>query len=782
MTESLRKLAADEIGMPEFAIPPARHDGPFALSSHARAREALRFGLSIRDPDFNIFVVGEDRSGRMRSTLEFVAQVMSTRPTPGDWIYLNNFKQPDRPRPYRLPAGVGRRFRDAMAILVRDVRETLSRGFSSEGYRNFVEGEGGKLRAESARRFAAIEVSARAHGLQLVQMPDGAIALTQAKAPVESASTADTEAAAASIGQLLSHFNIWMAEARRDLAARIAGVAHQMIDQAVDSSVDKFSGEFAAIAGIAHWLTELRFDMIERLAAVHAGPESAAVEAMSALERRYTVNLFVDRTEQTHPPAVLEPNPTYENLFGRIEYQQVQGTLFTDVGLLRAGSLHRANGGVLILRAEAIAADPTLWEFLKAAIRDREIRIEEPHRAGTIPRAGAPEPLAVPLDLRVILVGPPRQYQAFFAIDPDFQTYFKVKAEIDSEIDASPENIAGYAGLLNDIATAAAGKICNEAAIKRLLGAASRWAGQRDKLTARFEFLEDLIAEAATTESASGPCITAEAIDAAVRGRHHRRALVEDRSHEAIRRGVIMIETRGHAQSQVNALAVRNAGDHAFGMPARVTARASVGRRGIVNIERDVSLGGPIQQKGAFIIQGWLAGTFARANPLSATISLTFEQNYGSIEGDSASMAELIAILSDLSGIPVRQDLGITGAVNQLGIAQAISGVHHKIEGFFRACREAGPLTGTQGVIVPRANEVNLVLSRTVSEAVRAGGFHIWSVGRVEDAIALMLDTPVGIPDALGDYPHESVFGRVAATLARFERAINRAGARHDPA
>ena len=323
-------------------------------------------------------------------------------------------------------------------------------------------------------------------------------------------------------------------------------------------------------------------------------------------------------------------NPTYENLFGRIEYQQVQGTLFTEVGLLRAGSLHRANGGVLILRAEAIAADPALWEFLKAAIRDREIRIEELHRAGTIPRAGAPEPKAVPLDLRVILVGPPRRYQAFFAIDPDFQTYFKVKAEIDSEIDASPENIAGYAGLLNDIAEAEAGKNCDEAAIKRLLGAASRWAGQRDKLTARFEFLEDLIAEAATTEAARGRFITAEAIDAAVRGRRYRRAHAEDRSHEAIRRGVIMIETQGRALSQVNALAVRDTGDHAFGMPARVTARASVGRRGIVNIERDV-VGGLIQQKGAFIIQGWLAGTFARNNPLSATIS-TFEQTYGGVE------------------------------------------------------------------------------------------------------------------------------------------------------
>ncbi|MBI3372652.1 MAG: AAA family ATPase [Betaproteobacteria bacterium] len=781
MTESLRKLDADQIGMPVFAIPPARHDGPFALSSHARAREALRFGLTIRDPDFNVFVVGEDRSGRMRSTLEFVAQAMSTRPPPSDWIYLNNFKQSDRPRPYRLPAGVGRRFRDAMARLVRDVREALSRGFSSEGYRNFVEGEGGKLRAESARRFTAIEVSARAHGLQLVQMPDGAVALTQSKASGEMASTADTEAAAESIGHLLSHFNAWMAEARQGLATRIADVARQMIDQSVGSSVDKFSGEFAAIAGIGRWLTELRFDMIERLAAVHAGPESAAGEAMIALERRYTVNLFVDRSDQSHPPVVLEPNPSYENLFGRIEYQQVQGTLFTEVGLLRAGSLHRANGGVLILRAEAIAADPAVWEFLKAAIRDREIRIEELHRAGTIPRAGAPEPKAVPLELRVILVGPPRRYQAFFAIDPDFQTYFKVKAEIDSDIDASPENIAGYAGLLSDIAEAQSGKTCDEAAVKRLLGAASRWAGQRDKLTARFEFLEDLIAEAATTEAACEQCITAEAIDAAVRGRRYRRAHAEDRNHEAIRRGVIMIATQGRALSQVNALAVRDTGDHAFGLPARVTARASVGRRGIVNIERDVSLGGPIQQKGAFIIQGWLAGTFARANPLSATISLTFEQTYGGVEGDSASMAELIAILSDLSGVPVRQDLAITGAVNQLGLSQAIGGVHHKIEGFFRTCREAGPLTGTQGVIVPRANEPNLVLSRTVSEAVRTGQFHVWSVAHVEDAIALMLDAPVGIPDARGDYPHESVFGRVAATLARFERALDRVGARDDP-
>lgn len=768
--------------MPEFVIPPARHEGPFALSSHARAREALSFGLTIPDPDFNIFVVGEDRSGRMRSTLEFVTQVLSTRPPPSDWIYLNNFEQSDRPRPYRLAAGLGRRFRDAMARLVRDVREALLRGFSSVGYRNFVEGEGEKLRAEAARRFAAIQGAARTHGLELVQTPDGAVALTPSKAPDGATLIADTEAAAQWIGPQLRQFNAWMAEARHDLAARINDLARQMIDQSVGSSVDKISAEFEASPGIAGWLAELRLDMSERLAAAHAGPADAAGEALGALERRYTVNLLVDRTDQMHPPVLVEPNPTYENLFGRIEYQQVQGTLFTDIGLLRAGSLHRANGGVLILRADAIAADPVLWGFLKAAIRDREIRIEELHRAGAIPRAGAPEPQAVPLDIKVILVGPPRWYHTFFTIDPDFQTYFKVKAEIDPEIDASPENIAGYCGLLNDIAKAESGKTCDEAALKRLLSAASRWAGQRDKLTARFEFLEDLIAEAATTEAALGSFITVEAIDAAVRNRRYRRARIEDRSHEAISRGVIMIETQGRALSQVNALVVRDTGDHVFGMPARVTARASVGRRGIVNIERDVALGGPIQQKGAFIIQGWLAGTFARVNPLSATISLTFEQSYGGVEGDSASMAELIAILSDLSGLPVRQDLAITGAVNQLGLAQAIGGVHHKIEGFFRTCREAGPLSGTQGVIVPRANEPNLVLSRTVSEAVRAGQFHVWSVAHVEDAIALMLEAPVGETDAQGGYPPDTVFGRVAATLARFERALDRVGARDDQA
>ena len=307
MTESLRKLTADQIGMPEFVIPPARHDGPFALSSHARAREALRFGLTVRDPDFNVFVVGEDRSGRMRSTLEFVAQVMSTRPPPSDWIYLNNFKQSDRPRPYRLPAGVGRRFRDAMTKLVRDVREALLRGFSSEGYRNFVEGEGGKLRAEAARRFAAIEVSARAHGLQLVQMPDGAVALTQSKTPGETASTADTEAAAESISHLLSHFNAWMAEARQGLATRIADVARQMIDQSVGSSVDKFSGSSRPFRGSHDGSPSLlRHDRTPGRCPCRSG--ECLGEAMSALERRYTVNLFVDRTDQTHPPVSAQPD------------------------------------------------------------------------------------------------------------------------------------------------------------------------------------------------------------------------------------------------------------------------------------------------------------------------------------------------------------------------------------------------------------------------------------------------------------------------------------------
>ena len=400
--------------------------------------------------------------------------------------------------------------------------------------------------------------------------------------------------------------------------------------------------------------------------------------------------------------------------------------------------------------------------------------------------AGAPEPKPIPLQVKVVIVGPPRWYYNFFSVDPEFQAHFKIKAEIDTDMPADPANLGVYAGLIRSMAAQQCGhgQRCDEGAVQRLLGQAARWAGDRRKLSAQVELIEDLIVEAATISkrapslaarhrspsSSPPPIITAEHVAQALAERRQRNARAEERSHEHLRDGMILIDTSGGRVGQINALTVRDLGDHSFGLPSRVTARVFVGRHGIIDIERATELGGPLQQKGVFIIGGYLNGRFARHYPLSFSASVTFEQNYGGVEGDSASMAELLAILSALAEVPLRQDVGITGSVNQNGESQPVGGIRHKVEGFYRACVERG-LTGSQGVLIPAANEPNLVLRDEVVEAVAKGRFHIWSMRNVDDALALLtgLDPGAVGDDGAAEPAPGSVAARVQAKLDRYD-------------
>ena len=530
---------------------------------------------------------------------------------------------------------------------------------------------------------------------------------------------------------------------------------------AIAPALDSLAAEFGVYAGLARWLVELRADILDNLD-VFSAPAAQSDEddrPRQTPEERYAVNLFVDHRDDLHPLVVVEPNPTYENLFGRIEYRSGGGIAETDFTLIRPGALHRANGGILVLRAEAVAKNAEAWRFLKDALRDLCIRIEERHREGGMPMAGAPQPKPIRLSIKVVIVGAPRWYYNFFSGDPDFTTYFKIKADIDPDMPAGPENLAVYASLLRAMARRR-GREIEEAAMLRLLGEASRWASNRQKLSARFELVEDVLIEAAQQAERGRrdpPPITLEHVRRALDERRRRDARVEDRTLEAIRDGFVLIETEGSRVGQANALVVRDQGDHAFGVPARVSARVFVGRHGIVNIERSTELGGPLQQKGVLIISGYLSGRFARDFPLSFGASLTFEQSYGGVEGDSASMAELVTLLSALAEVPLRQDIAITGSASQMGDAQSVGGCHLKIEGFYRLCRTRG-LTGEQGVLLPVANEPSIVLGDAVAADVAAGKFHVWSMRNVDDALRLL----TGLPS-------EEVHRRAAATLERYD-------------
>ncbi len=767
-----QKLSSKEVGMPRFVAPPHKAAEVFDLESHARAREALAFGLSVPCLGFNIFVVGEDRSARMTATMAFLETAVAKRPPSSDWIYLNNFRQPDRPTPHPLPAGVGRRFREAMTGVIPKLREALAASFTGDAYQ-------ARLLAlrESAQREVASDAdnlaqAAQAHGLRLVQGDDGALRLLRAPetpgAPPPSID-ADTER---ELAAALTRVQIHAVNARSKLAEQIRELNRGIAAEIVSPLLEDLPRQFSGFPGLARWLTEARVDLIETPERFQLAPN--AENEAELPERRYAVNLFVDHGEQSHPLVVLESNPTYENLFGWIEYRQAQGTVQTDFTQIRAGALHRANGGVIVLRAEALAANPVSWSFLKSALRDCEIRSEELQRSEMVPVAGSPKPKPIPLDVKVVIVGAPRWYATFFDGDPDFRTYFKVTADIDSEVAADARNLAIYAGRI--IATAQRQDLpaLSDGAVAQLLAIAARWAERRDRLTARVELIDDIVSEAgALARTQHAKVLGEEFVVAAYEGRRRRNARIEERMLKSIVEGAMMIDTVGTAIGQINALTVNTTGDHRFGTPVRVTARSFAGRAGVVNIERDVGMGGPIQQKGAMVLEGYLAGRFAQTRPRSFTCSITFEQVYGGVEGDSASMAELIAVLSDLAQLPLRQDLAITGSVNQEGRSQPIGGAHWKIEGFYRVCAaKPGGLTGTQGVIVPESNRVNLVLHDDVAAAVEAGRFHLWSVATIEDAAELMLGRPAGEADAEGNYPPDTIFGRIAPRLDAFDKIL----------
>jgi predicted ATP-dependent protease len=774
-----KSLNAIDVALPLYR-PGSQQDGEaFSFSSHARAREAIEFGLSIHDFGFNIFVLGAENSGRMTATLDFLNASVADMAPADDIVYLNHFVRSHRPKPYRLPAGMARKFRDHMTTLVPQLREAFVQAFGGKDYEHEILSRRESMNSELAGQLDTMRADARTNGLDIVQTENGMMVVaTNADGEAVALDTFEPQergklkTAAKGLGERLSEFNRSAAKLNVEFMSEAANLNRQIADSAVGDLIDKLEAKFSAYAGLRRWIVEFRADIVEHLQLFRPPTTDDGSPMGETAESRYAVNLFVDNGDEDGPSVIVEPNPTYENLFGRIEYRPVAGLLETDFSMIRAGALHRANGGILVLRAESLARNPMSWELLKGALRDREFRLEELHRTGALPIAGAPNPKPVPLDLNIVIVGSPQAYYAFFSVDPEFRIYFKVKADIDSDMDTSQENIDEYGGLIRAMARSQ-GDECSNDAIVRLLGEASRSAAHRRKLTSRYELMGDVLNEAARHVPGEKPRrITAEAVSTAFENRHRRNSRVEDRMQEGIAEGTMMIDTDGEVIGQINALVVRDLGDHAFGSPSRVTARASAGRLGVINVERDTELGGPIQQKGVMVLQGFLAGHFALRIPLSFNCSITFEQSYGGVEGDSASMAELCAVLSTLSGLPLRQDLAITGSVNQRGQSQPIGGAIEKIEGFFRTCFEAAPLTGSQGVIIPASNAANVLLRQNVVEAITSGKFRVYSVESIEEAIELLTGIPAGEADCDNNYPPDSVYGKVVAQLEAFNGVL----------
>ena len=756
-----------------------------------RALSALRFGLGIRDGGFNVYVAGPPGIGKMTAVQSFLDEIARQRPVARDWCYVHNFEDAYRPRALAVPAGMGRKLQRDLRQLVEHVRREIPKAFESEDYgakRDAIVKELDRSRTEILEKLkeevnkAGFSLESTPFGIAIIPILEGRPLSDEDFGNLPPPTREDLEQRRERLQERLKSSMRQIRDLARSAQERLQELGGRIALYLVGGLMEDLSETFREMPEVLTHLRAVQQDIVDNIDSFRVeapGEESAGVGAAllarrlrEAPFRKYQVNVLVDNCRQEGAPVVVELSPSYGNLFGRVEKEAELGAIITDFTMIKAGSLHRANGGFLVLPVEDVLRDPWCWDGLKRALRAGEIQIEEiAERLGvTATRSLRPEP--VPLDLKVLLVGRPIWYHLLHTHDESFGELFKVTADFDTRMDQADGGLDEYVHFLCGFCRKESLRPLDAGAAAKLVEHASRLAEDQEKLTTRLGPLADVVREAnywAAQEDA--PKIQAAHVRRAIDEKLYRGGLVRERIQEMIERGFLLIATEGKAVGQVNGLSVTALGEVAFGRPTRITASVAPGREGVVDIEREVELGGPIHSKGVMILSGYLAQRFAHERPLALAARLVFEQSYEGVEGDSASSTELYALLSALSGLPLDQGIAVTGSVNQLGEVQAIGGVNEKIEGFFDVCRVKG-LNGKQGVMIPRTNASTLVLREDVVDAVRDGTFHVWAVDTIDDGIQLLTGVPAGDRDAEGRFPGGTVGARVDQTLRRYAERL----------
>ncbi|HUU54141.1 MAG TPA: AAA family ATPase [Armatimonadota bacterium] len=742
-----------------------------------RAMAAISFGLEMEIKGYNIFAAGPTGTGRNFAVVSQSKAAAARRPTPDDWCYVYNFHDSGRPLALRLPPGMGPGFAADVDDLIATCRQEIPRAFESESYDTRKEQATGDVQAQRNRVLQELDEEARSEGFMIQPTPMGLVTVPlvdgksmsreqfeQLSEERRSEINERMEQLRARMQEALSQARQLDKEARSRLEELDREVAMAAVGDRFGEVKEKYKNYPAVVSYLDHAAEDVVAHQAEFRSAEQASAEGRAVEAVPA---RYRVNVLVTQEDSDGAPVVEENSPTYYNLLGRLEYRPVAGGAITDHTLIKPGAVHRANGGYVILQAMDVLLAPFAWDALKRALRSQEATIENIGEQWTPVPAATLRPEPIPLDLKVIMVGSPLLYFLLYQYDEDFGKLFKVKADFDVDMPADVEACRSYATFIATFCRGHALRPLDKGAVARIIDYGKRVAEDREKLSTRFVEVTDLLAEAsfwAGKENAD--VITAEHIERTLEQKEYRVERLEDRVHELIQRGDLVVDVAGPRVGQINGLAVLDVGDHAFGRPSRITARTTPGRAGIVNIEREARLSGQIHQKAVMILGGYLTGTYGGSEPLSLSTTIAFEQSYGPVEGDSASCAELYAILSSLAGVPIKQSIAVTGSVDQYGNVQVIGGANYKIEGFYIACKLKG-LTGDQGVLIPRQNVKNLMLKPEVVKAVEEGKFHIWAVSRVDEGIEILTGVPAGSPEE-----PDSIHGRVQARLKEFSDAL----------
>lgn len=752
---------------------------------HSRAVEAMHLGLDMKHTGYNLFVLGETGSGRHAITQQLLDAERHNGGTPADWCYVYNFKEPTRPNLLRLPCGRGTQLRNDMQQFMEALTPAVNAVFQGDAYRERIEALQEEAKQREATALKALGDEAAQQNIALVRTPGGLIfvPMKDKEEPMSQEEfqalpeeqqkelAARLQALHERLHKLTNEFPRW----HQDTLNLMKQAGSEALRTTVTHLVEDLKPRYADLPEVVAYLDAALADIIESgeslRASTHSeGDTETTTYSGSIALQRYLVNLLVANAADGARPVVYEDHPTLQNLLGRIEAMVHMGTLVSNFTLIRAGALHRANGGFLVLDALKVLQQPYAWEGLKRCLKSGSVRIESLSDLIGMTSTVQLEPEPMPLDLKIVLIGERLVYYLLSQYDPDFPALFKINADLESEIERTPANTAAYARLIATLARRDQLRPLAAGAVARVIEHAARLASDAQRLTTQMQPLDNLMREADhAAGAAQAGRIERDHVEAALAAHERRHERIRERYQEQILRGQILVDTAGAHVGQVNGLAVIVLGESTFAHPVRITATVRVGEGEVIDIEREVKLGGPIHSKGVLILSSFMASRFGLRLPLSLKASLVFEQSYGGVEGDSASVAELAALLSAVADVPLKQSLAVTGSVNQFGVVQPVGGINEKIEGYFDICTARG-LSGEQGVLIPAPNAVHLMLKPAVVQAVREGKFRIWAVRTVDEALELLTGLPAGAPDEKGQMPAGSVNARIAAGLERLAR------------
>ncbi|MDQ2089751.1 Lon protease family protein [Marimonas arenosa] len=761
------------------------------LIGQDRALEAIRLSAQVRHRGFNLFVLGPPGSGRHSATAKLLKEQATARPVPSDWVYVNNFEAAHKPRAVQLPPGTAPRFRRTMQNLIDDLASEIPALFESDEYQSQRRSMDQELAEAQEAAMADFADRAKAENVALLRTPmgfmltairNGQLVKSEDFQKLEPDEQAEIEEKIARLQEDLAKVLRQAPKLERDHRKRVEKLNVEMAERAVSARVAEIDPELLAIEAIANYVEDAREDIIAHaelfLAAAARGNDGPFPEAIRHTHRdpafdRYVVNIMVSQNCDEHAgaPVETEPLPTLDRLVGRIDHVSQMGSLVTNFTLIKPGALHRANGGYLALDARDVLSEPLAWDALKRCLKTQSINITSMAERLSLISTTSLEPDPIPLDTRIVLIGDRMLHALLVMLDPDFGELFKVQADFEAAVEINDDNTALYARIIGSYATREKLRPVTAAGVARLIDEATRLADDSTKMTLQLGTIGDLLKEAEHyAEARDSTEIDDSDIERAVREKEKRASRVRDRMQEAIARGTVLIDTTGEKVGQINGLSVIGLGDYRFGRPSRITANARLGAGKLVDIEREVELGGPLHSKGVMILSGYLTARYATDVPFSLHASLVFEQSYGGVDGDSASSAELYALLSALSDLPIDQGLAVTGSVSQAGEVQAIGGVNEKIEGFFETCATRG-LTGRQGVLIPQSNVEHLMLRPEVVAAVADGKFRVIPVATIDEGIAILTGVKAGVRGDDDTFPGGSVNARVEAKLRDFARA-----------